>query len=261
MDFMVCVTGEPAHLDGIPAVEKLGAGFELQSYGLKGASSPEAWQKRLDTHRTFRSRYSGKLALHGPFIGISYAFFDHLLVGAVKERMRLTLEAVRELKASRLILHTGYKPDVNLFGIEKIWLDSTVRFWKEESKKYADLGVEVVLENLIEPDPGLMARLHDAVAHDSFKLCLDVGHVNVWGGGSPARWIEAWGHRLRHVHLHDNHGKTDEHLPPGQGTLDFTALFASLRTHSPDATVSLEVEAEPDTVLRSLEETVTKYGP
>lgn len=260
MDFMVCAAGEPEQTAYIPVVERLGAGIELQSYGVVGASSPAAWQERLDKHRSFRRGFSGPLAVHGPFIGISYTFFDHLMRDAVRERMRLTLDVVRELKPQRLVLHTGFKPEVELFHIEERWIAGTVAFWRQEIPKYADLGVEVVFENLIERDPSLLVSLHDDIDHSNLKLCLDVGHVNVYSRSPVPDWIEGLGSRLTHVHLHDNHGKDDEHLPVGRGDLDFAAIFKSLKQVVPDVTVSLEVEADGKTVLSCLEDTIARYG-
>jgi len=36
------------------------------------------------------------------------------------------------------------------------------------------------------------------------------------------------GPRLRTLHLHDNYGEVDDHLPPGRGTIDWADLFAAL---------------------------------
>jgi hypothetical protein len=66
------MSGEHDEFEYIPEVTALGAGIELQSYGLKGCQSPEAWEKRLRDHVTFRKNYPGPLAVHGPFIGIEY---------------------------------------------------------------------------------------------------------------------------------------------------------------------------------------------
>jgi sugar phosphate isomerase/epimerase len=41
-------------------------------------------------------------------------------------------------------------------------------------------------------------------------------------------WVEVLGARLMEIHLHDNHGEADEHLPLGQGDIDFASLFSLL---------------------------------
>jgi sugar phosphate isomerase/epimerase len=37
-------------------------------------------------------------------------------------------------------------------------------------------------------------------------------------------WLLPLADRLREFHLHDNHGKSDEHLPIGAGTFPFRSL-------------------------------------
>lgn len=36
--------------------------------------------------------------------------------------------------------------------------------------------------------------------------------------------------RITALHIHDNHGHTDEHLPPGDGDIDFLTLLKLLRS-------------------------------
>lgn len=55
----------------------------------------------------------------------------------------------------------------------------------------------------------------------------------------PADWLAPMLPDLRHVHLHDNHGALDEHLPLGAGTIDFAPILAALAAH-PDITITLE---------------------
>ncbi len=45
---------------------------------------------------------------------------------------------------------------------------------------------------------------------------------------------------LAHLHLHDNDGMYDQHLPVGQGIEDWSALFSAITTHAPEAIVVLE---------------------
>jgi sugar phosphate isomerase/epimerase len=53
------------------------------------------------------------------------------------------------------------------------------------------------------------------------------------------------------VHLHDNGGDRDAHLPPGDGGIDFPLLFSLLERHAPGAVWTLEAHTR-EKVARSL---------
>ncbi|HZC03927.1 MAG TPA: TIM barrel protein, partial [Gammaproteobacteria bacterium] len=64
--------------------------------------------------------------------------------------------------------------------------------------------------------------------------------------------INAFGSRLQHIHLHDNHGAKDEHLEVGTGAIPFASLANFLRTFRD--VISLETRSSTDPeggVLRS----------
>jgi len=256
MEFMVCGFGEQEEHQYIPRVQKLGVGVELQSYGLNGCKSPESWNERLRVHKVFRDKYPGRLAIHGPFLGIEYAYTDHLMRDAVNQRMEQIFQATRELHANRLVLHTGFKLEIYLYNYWDEWVRDTVAYWKEEIKRYEDIGVTVVLENVVEPDPSPMIELHDRIDHRNLKFCLDTGHVNVWSKLPPALWIKRMGNRLAHMHIHDNNGRFDEHLPMGRGNMDFNAVFRALHEIVPDITASLEVMSDKPTIMANLEQMI-----
>jgi sugar phosphate isomerase/epimerase len=62
-------------------------------------------------------------------------------------------------------------------------------------------------------------------------FCLDIGHANLWSN-RPVDFIDAFGSRLRHVHIHDNLGgfseNSDLHLAPGEGNINFSVIFRAL---------------------------------
>ena len=55
--------------------------------------------------------------------------------------------------------------------------------------------------------------------------------------------MQALGHYLTHVHLHDNDGSGDQHLPLGQGTVPLPDVFAALDAYAPDAIWTIETDA------------------
>ena len=85
-------------------------------------------------------------------------------------------------------------------------------------------------------------------------LCLDCGHLTVFGGAPLAEWLASLGGFIGQLHLHDNLGKKDDHLPMGRGRIDFSRLFAYLKAERTQPPVmSLEVHSPDDDMRESLE--------
>lgn len=102
------------------------------------------------------------------------------------------------------------------------------------------LGLHVMYEPVgAEFDrPEHLAAVLDALPA---LLChLDMGHCNLFGL-SPSEMIARFAGRLHHVHLHDNDGRADLHLPPGAGTIDWRAVVGALKDSGYDGTITLEV--------------------
>jgi sugar phosphate isomerase/epimerase len=74
-------------------------------------------------------------------------------------------------------------------------------------------------------------------------LHLDIGHANLQvSQNTTEELLQAYGPRLRHVHLHDNKGgSADLHLPLGTGTVDVVQHVRSLKQCGYDGTITLEV--------------------
>ncbi len=102
-----------------------------------------------------------------------------------------------------------------------------------ELLRYAEpLGVRLSFE----PEPGMFidtmakyAKLFDAVKHPLFGLTLDIGHLHCLGDGDVAEYASLWRDRLWNVHIEDMRRGVHEHLPFGQGEIDFGSVFAALR--------------------------------
>jgi len=98
-----------------------------------------------------------------------------------------------------------------------------------------EAGIQMAVENMI-PRPirrpacdmqevlGLIAGLGEHVG-----VCLDTGHNHVTGAAVHEQAMLA-GEKLFTLHIHDNHGQMDrdEHLIPGEGTIDWPAFLAAL---------------------------------
>jgi len=104
-------------------------------------------------------------------------------------------------------------------------------------------GVGLMIENL-PGDYNSAAQLGELLEPlPELGLHLDIGHANLQvPHNTTGEILEAWGSRLRHVHLHDNKGgHADLHLPLGTGSVDVKQAVGSLRRCGYDGTITLEV--------------------
>ncbi len=78
---------------------------------------------------------------------------------------------------------------------------------------------------------------------------LDTGHAHMHGR-EPADMVKRFHKRLMHVHMNDNDGTEDQHLPIGYGTIDWEGLVKELKKRY-DRTITLEIFSSRRHVLES----------
>jgi sugar phosphate isomerase/epimerase len=91
------------------------------------------------------------------------------------------------------------------------------------------------LNPAFEPEPGMaissmadFERLCAALGPDAPALTLDVGHLYVTESEPAPDLCRRWAPRCAQVHLEDIRRGIHEHLPPGEGEVDFPAVLAAL---------------------------------
>ena len=109
-------------------------------------------------------------------------------------------------------------------------------------------GVTVCLENVLEETPDMLLGIVAGVGSEKIGLCLDVGHVNAYSPVPVSQWIDRYGSRLRHLHMHNNDGSADTHSPVREGTLNIPAIAARAKAVSPEATFTLELPQAAESV-------------
>ncbi|MCE5266364.1 MAG: sugar phosphate isomerase/epimerase [Planctomycetaceae bacterium] len=116
-----------------------------------------------------------------------------------------------------------------------------------------DRGMRLVLENML---PHLflgassdLLRLVDAVAEKDVGVCLDTGHAFL--AGDLLVTTRKTGDHLRMVHAHDNQGQYDDHLPPGDGRIPWSAWWREAKSIGFRGPIILEIagRSEANAVL------------
>lgn len=87
---------------------------------------------------------------------------------------------------------------------------------------------QLAVENLPTYGLAYLEKLMTDVQHARVGVCFDTGHWHVRPEGTIEQAVSRFAPRLAHLHLSDNHGLCDEHLPPGDGTFPWSRWFAAL---------------------------------
>ncbi|HPG29805.1 MAG TPA: sugar phosphate isomerase/epimerase [bacterium] len=82
------------------------------------------------------------------------------------------------------------------------------------------------------------------------RFHADIGHLNLCGR-NPLEYVKLFKKKLEHIHLHDNNGQMDLHLPIGTGNINMKELIPNLKKFY-DKTITLEIfSKDKDYVLLS----------
>jgi sugar phosphate isomerase/epimerase len=165
---------------------------------------------------------------HGPFLGLDVASLDSHIAEYSAACLARGLEATAGLGGSAMVVHTNYSPRFSRAGLRE-WLGNWSGRMGPVLEKARRLGVRIALENVWEERPETLAHLIEVLPGRDAMVCLDTGHINAFSRLPAARWWELLGERVIALHLHDNDGLSDDHLPPGDGTFDFPSLAGILR--------------------------------
>ncbi len=100
-----------------------------------------------------------------------------------------------------------------------------------------EINVNLCIENLYSETeiPYIFENLH----HKRLKICYDVGHRNFLTPNFDI--IKNYHAHIQVLHLHDNHGISDEHLICGYGNINWT-IFAKDLKLLPNIVLSTEVK-------------------
>jgi len=139
-----------------------------------------------------------------------------------------------------------------------LFLQNFVDAMRELTQFAATEKVELMLENA-PPEKGASLESIEYFSHvmkavPALRFHLDVGHAFIENRMKGVRdYINAFGDRLVHVHMHDNHGKQDEHLPLRMGKIDFRKVVKFLKQADYERTITFEVFTSHADAVRSRE--------
>ncbi len=215
-----------------------GMGFDFVDLTLE---PPMASPRRVDvqTIRSVLEEHQLAVVGHTAYYLPLCSPFESIRRAAVDE-LKVCLEVFANLGAAWMNLHPDRQAP---FHERKFIIERNLQTIGDLLPTARELGVGLMIENL----PGsfnTVRQLGELLeALPELGLHLDIGHANLLVDYNTTQEIlDAYGDRLRHVHLHDNKGgSADLHLPLGAGTLETRHYLRAVQAAGYDGTITLEV--------------------
>lgn len=163
------------------------------------------------------------------------------------DELKRAIDVAEDLPFPRMVLHMGgtretadpRKRDAAFSSLEHLTLHA------------GHTGVTICIENTLSEmgDPSYLRAFADETRLAGLRFNFDIGHAHLADGAAGER-IEKSFAPMRElvvgVHIHDNRGDKDEHLPPYDGNIDWPAAIRLLKT-TPGTDLPLVLELKEKT--------------
>lgn len=216
---------------------------ESLSYEVLELSAPPA----LNEEGTFAEwkewyRDSGRVtSVHGCFIDVNPASGDALFRELSRHRCRQSCALAMELRAQNVVFHSSCLSFLRGSYLD-MWAGQCAEFYMELAEAFP---LNIFIENSQDIDPVPIRELMKHITDPRIGVCLDLGHVN-YSSAPLEEWLEALHERIGYLHLSDNPGGWDEHLPLGEGTVDWERAGRYLKEPGRMMPVTLETRSWQD---------------
>jgi sugar phosphate isomerase/epimerase len=164
------------------------------------------------------------------------------------------LQIARRIGFGVLVTHIGL-PRTQPAAATDNSRDAARRSLDELQRLAEPLGVTIALEvipNELSRAGALVHFIETELENRGAGICLDFGHAHMDGDLVDA--VETVSGHLVTTHVHDNRGRTDEHLLPFEGTIDWPAAMTAIQKVGYEGTLLLEIAAHgspKDTLQRA----------
>ena len=174
------------------------------------------------------------LLVHGPIWELYTASIYPQVRALGVDMVKRAIDFAVEIDAVHITVHPGSTqwPDV-WPQLERQAIEAQMQSFIEIGAHAAQAGIQVGIENML-PGEGCLSGYDDLTEilrvldrRPEMGVTLDVGHLQILGL-DQAQIVRKLGKRLNHLHVHDNLGEWDQHLPVGDGVIAWEPLCRAL---------------------------------
>lgn len=203
---------------------------------------PEIRRDFRDIAPSFEMRFSA----HAPLSDVNIASLNPRIREAAVKEVIDGLNAAAEMEFATYTVHPGFWSPAGVLDRDAVHRAVSASLGAIDKASH-EVGMKVALENMPE-GPYTMGKTPEdlfAMLEDTdLGVCFDVGHANT--ANSIEGFLEHSG-RFINVHVHDNNGRSDEHLPVGNGTVDFKRVVEGLKGYA--GNLVIEAKSMPEAEL------------
>ncbi|PKL70434.1 MAG: sugar phosphate isomerase/epimerase [Methanomicrobiales archaeon HGW-Methanomicrobiales-1] len=194
-------------------------GWEIVADGNYKLDNAECFKK---IEEVIASTHLG-ISVHAPFGDLNLATLNDPIW---RESIRQICTCITHASAitDRVTIHPGYLSPVGKLMPQKVW-DLQKEALRQIGRCAVEHSVIACLENMIGVKeflcqlPEELMGMTDGM--EGIGMTFDFGHANTRGKvNSFLPYVK----KASHIHIHDNHGMSDEHLALGDGNINWTVV-------------------------------------
>jgi len=187
--------------------------------------------RRVRFLRRFGSSSNVRFTMHLPFANLNYAALNPRLRNAARQIVLAALGHAIALECDFAVVHSGQTDVLSQVFFPDFHREHSLDFLEELGVRASAAGVQMVIENNVSP-----SYLIHSVSHMEaffleqpskyYKVALDIGHAFLTH--DLDQFIQRFQGSIRYVHIHNNQGERDDHLPLDEGKIDCRGTVKAL---------------------------------
>jgi sugar phosphate isomerase/epimerase len=224
---------------GFDIVELFASRLHLDYHNPSGVSDFQQWLTGAGLELT---------SVHAPIIEASLASADAAERESALAETERALHVGRRIPFKTFVVHLGKPRSSGAQGGTN--RDAARRSLDALAKAAHPLDIAIAVE-VIPNDLSRAMSLTELIGEieaANVGICLDVGHARIdHPGGDVVDAVEVAAGHLLAIHVHDNRGRSDDHLVPFDGVIDWAAALTAVQKVGYDGALTFELSARGST--------------
>lgn len=211
--------------------------YQLEDLGYSGWEIVHEGRQRLTPENLPEARNIVEttrltITVHLPYSDLNLASVNQPIWEETVRQMKNCLDLASDF-ARLAVVHPGHFSPLGMQLPDAAWSQAILGI-QQVADHAAELDMRVAVENMVNM-PAILGRrpeeisgIIETVGRENVGFIFDVGHANT--NGNVVDFLKLKD-QVIHMHVHDNHGERDEHLPVGNGTVPWNKVAKVMKNY------------------------------